>query len=146
MKKHNFTQMAILGMVGGILLTGQAAVHADAIESTETHIAGNGCQTCGNKRSQNTHTQPDSMIGDSDKQLMNDMSRKPTTDTSAPMKENDFLLQLNEDGKKTYQSLDAEGKAMALKLAAQQNPNNAVKTAAKQMADRKARAPSGNVR
>lgn len=42
-----------------------------------------------------------------------------TAEQKTPMTEADLMKQLNSEGKKTYQSLDPEGKALALKLANQ---------------------------
>lgn len=51
------------------------------------------------------------------------------------MNETELFNQLNEHGKQQYRGLDAEGKALALKLASQtQDKNQAVNEAAQQMA------------
>jgi hypothetical protein len=64
--------------------------------------------------------------------------------TAEPMKEEDLLAKLDTQGKALYNSLDADGKALARKLAgvvgasAYANKNMAVKAAAQQIAAKKA--------
>lgn len=56
------------------------------------------------------------------------------------MTETELLSQLNEDGKKTYNSLDTAGKALALKMASQdtfKDKNLAVKAAALKMSEKR---------
>ena len=137
---HNFKQLALLGMAGGLLIASQTPVQAEVMTDSEVILAGqNGCSSCGSKPPQRKHIQPDQMLSESDTQLMKDTSRKQIVDSPNAMKESDLLPQLSENSKTTYQTLDVEGKAAALKLAAEQNPNEAVKVAAKQMAERQAK-------
>lgn len=56
------------------------------------------------------------------------------------MTESELLSQLNEEGKKTYNSLDANGKALALRMASQdsfKDKNLAVKAAALKMSEKR---------
>lgn len=148
MKNSNFKQLALLGMAGGLLLASQSQASAEVISSSDKILASNngcGANSCGRK---GQHAQPDSMLStDSDKTMMQDLEHKKSTNQKA-MTESEFLSHLNDEGKGTYASLDAEGKALALKLANEQRPgqnaNDAVKTAARQMADKRAAAAQKN--
>lgn len=144
---HNFKQLALLGMAGGLLIASQAPVQAEVMTDSEILLAGQGgCASCNSQKAPQKHIQPDNMLSESDTQLMKDTSRKQGATSPHAMKESDLLPQLSENGKGTYQTLDVEGKALALKLAAEQNPNEAVKIAAKQMAERQAKATSNSAK
>lgn len=137
MKKTNFKQLAVLGIAGGMLLASQSQVNAES--NSEVVLAGqNGCgaNSCSHK---SQHVQPNNMLSDSNKELMQDMSRK--TPSQKIISEGEFRSQLDDKGKRIYSTLDPEGKELALKLANQQgaekNANDAVRDAAKQMAERR---------
>lgn len=142
MKNSNFKQLALLGMTGGLLLASQSQANADVISNAGVILASNRCGAngCGTKSEQ--HVQPDSMTS-TNSAMMQDMEHKQASAPKA-MTESDLLDQLNDEGKKAYAALDAEGKALALRLANQQSPgqnkNDAVKAAARQMADKRAAA------
>lgn len=66
--------------------------------------------------------------------------------TTPKMTEKDLMEKLSPEGKTIYQGLDAEGKALALKLAndsTYKDKNDAVKAAAKKMADKHEKAHGG---
>lgn len=140
MDKSNFKKLALMGMAGGMLLSSQAPISAgEGLEST-TLLAGghcggkNGCggsnrgyqgsscgasrgscggakNSCGGSRNScavfNTADANDSM------------QQQQQRSSGRIMTENELMSQLNDDGKATYRGLDAEGKALALKLASQ---------------------------
>lgn len=144
MKKSDFKKLAVVGMTGGMLLAGQAAnaETANKQESTLAHSC--GAHSCGGSR--NPQAQPatnscaakaaNKITADSDKT----MSNMNTATTKKLVTENELLSQLNDEGKRIYQGLDAEGKATALRLASEQAPGqnklDAVKAAQKQQEQR----------
>jgi hypothetical protein len=145
MKKNDFKKMALLGMTGGMLLSSQAQVSAEIATSGVILAHKCGANSCNSNRSPQPTTNSCAAhsanpTADSDKAL-------PTMTTGhKAITESDLMSHLNDEGKKAFAGLDAEGKALALKLANEQAPgqnkNDAVQAAAKQMADKRAKANS----
>ena len=95
MKKHDLTKLAIMGIAGGLLITGQAQADDDKGElDVSTIIAQKG--SCAG---------PGGCAG--------------MKDNGAPkeLAERDLWNQLNEEGRNIYETLDAEGRKLALQLA-----------------------------
>ena len=121
MDKSKFKKLAVMGMAGGLLLSAQAGVEAVNIDTTtDTFLAHNGCGngSCGSKPKPpqnnggcNERSKCNGYTADSDRVVQQAHGSKLT--------ESELLNKLDGEGKRTYQSLDAEGKALALKLANQ---------------------------
>lgn len=145
MKKTDFKKMALLGMTGGMLLSSQAQVSAE-VATNEVILAHScGANSCNSKRSPQTQPTSHSCAAKAANPTADSDKAMPTMTTGyKTMTESDLMAHLNDEGKKTYAALDAEGKALALKLANEQAPgqnkNDAVKSAAKQMAEKRAKA------
>jgi hypothetical protein len=83
--------------------------------------------------SKNSMQQDSMMQDDSSRQQQNQQNKKMMT-------ESELMSQLNEEGKRTYNNLDAAGKALALKMASQdtfRDKNLAVKAAALKMSEKR---------
>ena len=123
MDKSKLKKLAVLGMAGGMLLSTQAGVEAANIDTTtDTFLAHNGCgaNSCSGKpkspqnreNSCNQRASCNGYTADSDRVVQHVHGNK--------LNESELLNKLDGEGKKTYNSLDAEGKALALKLANQE--------------------------
>jgi hypothetical protein len=92
-KKINLKKIALMGMAGGALM---AQSQADAAQ----------------QQNNNSYRGNSSYTADGLDTSVQNSSNKA-------LSERDFLSQLNSEGKSTYQSLNKEGKELALKLASQ---------------------------
>lgn len=159
MEKSKLKKIAIMGMASGMMLAAPAIVSAEGAQLA----GGCGAGKCGGQRPNQTPTsrsscggqRPSSSCGGQQRPSHScggAASRNYTADADmmdqramAPsmtmMSETELLKSLNAEGKATYQSLDAQGKALALKLASSdtyKDKNQAVKEAAKKAAERRA--------
>lgn len=136
--KIDLKKLALLGITGGIMVTAQGAVNADEnMDREETSIlALGGCGGKGGCSSYKPRNYDRGFISQADD---TPSSMQSTGTETKPLTESELLSQLNDEGKAIYYGLDADGKALALKLAAQtQDKNQAVKTAAQTIAQKKA--------
>lgn len=123
MDKLNFKKLALMGMAGGLLVSAQTNANesVDTNNTSEIFLAA-GCNNgCGSKASRNTQYTADAERGTLDQQRTNvqrDMQKNMSQNSSKSLTESELSSQLNANGKTAYQSLDAEGKALAQKLAA----------------------------
>lgn len=109
MKKRNMKRVAVAGLMSGLLVVSQAnAAESNEVNQALPKLASTGC---GNHKAGgcNAHNRSAGEIADnSDLQ-----SNSSSTLTSDQLKS-----QLNEKSRALYDSLDDEGKALAIKLAA----------------------------
>lgn len=133
-----------MGMASGMILVSQGSVNADSAEITSsvgTSIAagcgGNGCagqkpqnndrNGCASKRPQNYDRHGCAQQGrnrgytadNNDMYQQGNQDNQYNQQSNKMMTEGELMSQLSPSGKAQYQSLDAEGKALALKLASQ---------------------------
>lgn len=115
MDKSKFKKLAVMGMAGGLLLSAQSQVNATDIDAIETVVAHSSCGngTCSGKKAPQDRHGDNSYSADSDRPVQYANGKKA-------MNEAELMSKLDSEGKRTYQSLDAEGKALALKLASQE--------------------------
>lgn len=166
MDKSDFKKMALMGMAGGMLLVSQSPVNAEAANNVGVMMAQScGAHSCSGQPQPPTgprysdrgscggaNPQPNgprySDRGSCGAPQPNrgytadnfdDQSRlQSSTSYKKVMTESELMSQLNSEGKTTFQGLDAEGKALALKFANQYDDKNfAVKMAANKMAERR---------
>ena len=134
MKKINMSKIALLGLTSGLLLASQAnAAVAGANQAGPTLLSGkcgsHGCNGATADRNIPSATPATTL----------ERTDTTTSTTTTKLSESDLKAQLNERSKALYESLDTEGKALALRLANTpefSDKNEAVKAAAKQMADK----------
>lgn len=133
MDKSNFKKLALLGLAGGLLISTQTNANENVESNTGSEIflaAGCGAHGCGGSSNKNTQYTAEADRGTMDQQkgaMQKDM-QKSMSHSAKPMSENELMSQLNANGKTKYQSLDAEGKALAQKLASGScNGNNECK-------------------
>lgn len=94
MQKHDLKKLALMGLTGGVLLSAQG-VMADEQASTTVAASYGANNGCGGANNGSVPTQVKILT------------------------EDQLLLQLNDEGKRVYLSLDPKGKALALKMANQ---------------------------
>lgn len=142
MKKSKFKKYALMGMTSGLILANQGQVDAHLTQGNDTVVAA-GCGGakggCGGRYS-------------SQKPYIAEESTTTTTTTThkntKPMSESDLLSKLNAEGKSTYQNLNPEGKALALRMASEycngkstckgySDYNEIVRAAAKKMVEKR---------
>lgn len=106
MEKRDLKKLALLGMTSGLLVISNS--HLQAAQSNQNHD---------NMLAQ--ATKKDAKQQDSSKQDSSKDKYDPNTQNLGYhlMTEDELLLELNEEGKALYNSLDAEGKELARKVA-----------------------------
>lgn len=110
--KKDLKKLALLGIAGGVMFA-QGPIHADNLHTLVqpgTLMAGGCGSSCHSTSGGTSGHQKSSrnIIAEADVN---------TNATTQLMTEDQLKSLLNEQGKQTYNSLDAEGKAQALKLA-----------------------------
>ncbi|BBI17893.1 hypothetical protein [Neochlamydia sp. S13] len=115
MNKKDLKKLALLGITGGVMMASQGSVYADTSDHLATPgvlmASGCGAGTCGNQGKPSSGLNRESrIIAEADESLKSSSSTQLMT-------EDQLKSQLNEQGKENYNSLNAEGKALAQKLA-----------------------------
>lgn len=152
MKKRSMKAFVLAGVASGLLISAQGYAHEghETQVSTENHMIAGNCgsgscsgyknrnqgqnQTADRTRYNNSYTADDSL---SDQTML----RSDTTTSEDMISESDLLSQVNDQSKMDYSKLDAAGKMLARKLAAQPqyaaDKNQAIKEAVKRTAEKK---------
>jgi hypothetical protein len=105
MKNKNMSKFALLGLTSGLIVSAQAQAHDSVSHELETQPAmlAKGCGAhCGSIASRDRNSSADQFRDDNQATVLT---------------EETLLPQLNERGKALYNSLDAEGKSLAITLA-----------------------------
>jgi hypothetical protein len=132
MKKHDMKKLAMLGLMGGLLIGTQGNADEEAVNleaGQEIFAAQAGCpHHCPQKIKKPTASR-DNYVAD---------ENQTTTKT---MTQEELLPQLDKESQAIYNSLDVDGKKLALEMATKAKDKNAAIKAAKKIADKRAMQP-----
>lgn len=144
MDKSNFKKMAMMGLAGGLMLTSQSAVNAEVINSDSSQVS-LAAQGCGSKCSGSQYRQGSCGGSSRPRGMGSNYTADASTDEQQQMNqqkrmmsESEFTSQLSGEAKSMYMSMDADGKALAMKFANEgMDKNQAVKMAQKKMIEKR---------
>lgn len=108
MKKNDLKKLALLGIAGGVLMT-QGTVQANETHN-QINISSLIAHSCG-------PTSCSHKGGSSGSRMIAEADESTRTSAAELMTDDQLRSQLNEQGKQTFDSLNSEGKKMAIKLA-----------------------------
>lgn len=153
MDKQKFKKIALMGMAGGMLMANQTAANASIetqVGSSGTFLAAHGCaggcagrsanNSCAGRGKYNPPSYDDETAATDATDYQQDRfsQQQGMRPAGKTISENEFLSQLNSDGRSLYERLSPEGKAIALQLAQRFNDKNeAVRAAAQKINERR---------